>query len=70
MDTILMKDSMVISDLLYILLHFNLNFIPFLIDNTVVFYNYCGNCKDLFKTLKKERVFKLSNHNSRAFLCS
>ena len=70
MDIILMKDSMVISDLLYILKHFNLNFIPFLIVNTVVFYNYYRNCKDLFKTLKKERVFKLSYHNSRAFFCS
>ena len=41
MDIILMKDSMVISDMLYILQHFNLNFIPFLIVNTVVFYSYC-----------------------------
>ena len=40
MDIILMKDSMVISDMLYILQHFNLNFIPFFIVNTVVFYNY------------------------------
>ena len=40
MDIILMKDSMVISDISYILQHFNLNFIPFLIVNTVVFYNY------------------------------
>ena len=29
MDIILMKDSMVISDMLYILQHFNLNFISF-----------------------------------------
>ena len=41
MDIILMKDSMVISDTLYIFEHLNLNFIPFLIVNTVVFYNYC-----------------------------
>ena len=40
-DIILMKDSMVISDMLYILQHFNLNFIPFFIAHTVVFYNYC-----------------------------
>ena len=36
MDIILTKDSMVISDMLYILQHFNLNFIPFFIVNTVV----------------------------------
>ena len=41
MDIILMKDSMVISDMLYILQHFNLNFISFFIVYTVVFYNYC-----------------------------
>ena len=41
MDTILIKDSMVISDMLYILQHFNLNFILYFIVNTVVFYNYC-----------------------------
>ena len=41
MDIILIKDSMVISDMLYILQYFNLNFIPFLIVNTVVLYNYC-----------------------------
>ena len=41
MDIILMKDSMVISDMLYILQHFNSNFIPFFIFNIVVFYNYC-----------------------------
>ena len=41
MDIILMKDSMVIRDMLYILQHINLNFILFLIVNTVVFYNYC-----------------------------
>ena len=40
MNFILMKDSMVISDMLYILQHFNLNFIPFFIVNTVVLYNY------------------------------
>ena len=34
---------MVINDMLYILQHFNLNFIPFFIVNTVVFYNYCPN---------------------------
>ena len=39
MDIILMKDSMVISDMLYILQHFNLNFISFFIVYTVVFYN-------------------------------
>ena len=41
MDIILMNDSMVISDMLYILQCFNLNFIPFFIVNTVVLYNYC-----------------------------
>ena len=41
MDIILMKDSMVISDMLYILQQFNLNFISFFIVYTVVFYNYC-----------------------------
>ena len=41
MNFILMKDSMVISDMLYILQHFNLIFIPFFIVNTVEFYNYC-----------------------------
>ena len=41
MDIILMKDSMVISDMLYILQNFNWNFIQVLIVNTVVFYNYC-----------------------------
>ena len=41
MDIILTKDSMVISDMLYILQHFNLNFISFFIVNTVVFYNNC-----------------------------
>ena len=40
MDFILMKDSMVISDMLYILQHFNFNFIPFFIVNAVVFYKY------------------------------
>ena len=51
MDIILMKDSMVISDMLYILQHFNLNFIPFLIVNlscsiTIVQHlrlDYCEN---------------------------
>ena len=43
MDFILMKYSMVISDMLYILQHFNLNFISFFIVNAaVVFYNYPG----------------------------
>ena len=32
---------MVISDMLYILQHFNFNLIPFFIVNTVMFYNYC-----------------------------
>ena len=32
---------MVISDMLYILQHFDSNFIRFFIVNTVVFYNYC-----------------------------
>ena len=41
MDIILTEDSMVISDMLYILQHFNLNFIPFFIVNAAVFYNYC-----------------------------
>ena len=40
MDIILMKDSLVISDMFYILQHFNSNFIPLFIVNTVVFYNY------------------------------
>ena len=31
---------MVISDMLYILQHFNLHFIPFFFGNTVMFYNY------------------------------
>ena len=39
MDIILMKDSVVISDMLYIVPHFNLNFILFFIVYTVVFYN-------------------------------
>ena len=51
MDIILMKDSMVISDMLYILQHFNSNFIQFFIVNTVVFLtivqhlrlDYCEN---------------------------
>ena len=44
MDIILMKDSIVISDMLYILQHFILNFIPFFtVVNTVVFYDYCPN---------------------------
>ena len=30
------------SDMLYILQHFNLNFIPFFIVNVIVFYNYCS----------------------------
>ena len=41
MDFILLKYSMVICDMLYILQHFNLNFIPFFIVYTAVFYNYC-----------------------------
>ena len=41
MDIIIMKNSMVISDMLYILQHFNSNFVPFFIVNVVVFYNYC-----------------------------
>ena len=48
MDIILMKDSMVISDMLYILQHFNSNFIPFFIVNTVVFYNYCPTSPSRF----------------------
>ena len=32
---------MVISKMLYILQHLNLNFIRFIIVNTVVFYDYC-----------------------------
>ena len=39
MDIILMKDSMVINDMLYILQHFILNFISFFIVYTVIFYN-------------------------------
>ena len=35
------KISEVIGDMLYILQHFNLNFISFFFVNTVVFYNYC-----------------------------
>ena len=41
MNIISTKDSKVIGDMLYILQHFNLNFILFFIVNTVVFYNYC-----------------------------
>ena len=41
LDIILTKHFMVISDMLYILQHFNFNFIPFFIVNTLVFYNYC-----------------------------
>ena len=48
MDIILMKDSMVFSDMLYILYHFNLNFIPFFIANAVVFYNYCPTSPSRF----------------------
>ena len=36
MDIIVMKEYMVFSDMLYILQHFNSNFIPFFIVNTVV----------------------------------
>ena len=56
---------MVISDMLYIFQHFNLNFIPFFIVNTVVFYitivqhlrlDYCENfeitCKEMIDKLK------------------
>ena len=51
MDLILMKYSMVISDTLYILPHFNLNFIPFLLlmlscSITIVHHlrlDYCEN---------------------------
>ena len=32
---------MVISEMLFILQHFNLNFISFFIVNTVVFFKYC-----------------------------
>ena len=39
MDIILMKDSLVISDMLNILQHFNLNIILFFIVDTVVFYS-------------------------------
>ena len=39
MDIILMKNSMIINDMLYILQHFNSNFISFFIVYTVVFYN-------------------------------
>ena len=35
------KISMVTSDMLYILQHFDSNFISFFVVNTVVFYNYC-----------------------------
>ena len=41
MDILLMKDSMVINHMLYILQLFNSIFIQFFIVNTVVFYNYC-----------------------------
>ena len=47
-----MKDSVVISDMLYILQHFNLNFIPFFIVNTVVFYNYCPTSQSRLATVK------------------
>ena len=51
MDIILMKDSMVISDRLYILQHFNLNFIPFFIVNmscsiTIVQHLHLDYCED------------------------
>ena len=43
MNFILMKDSMVISDMLYILQHFDLNVIPFFIVNVAAFYKkYCS----------------------------
>ena len=38
MNFILMKDSMVISDMLYILQHFDLNVIQFFIVNVVALY--------------------------------
>ena len=41
MDIISMKDSMVITDMLYILQHLKLNYISFFIVNAVVLYNYC-----------------------------
>ena len=64
MNVILMKDSMVISDMLYILQHFNLNFIQFLIVNilsrsiTIVQHlrlDYCEN----FELAWKETIDKL-----------
>ena len=63
MDIILMKDSKFISDMLYILQHFNLNLIPFLIVNTVIFYNYCPKspsdyCEN-FELAWKETIEKL-----------
>ena len=50
MDIILIKDFMVISDMLYNLQHFN--FIPFIIVNTVVFYNYCPTYPSRLSTVK------------------
>ena len=63
-----MKDSMVISDMLYILQYFNLNFIPFFIVNVVVLktcsiknivqhlrLDYCEN----FELAWKETIDKL-----------
>ena len=50
-----MKDSMVISDMLYTLQHFNLNFISFFIFivNTVVLYNYyCPTSPSQLATVK------------------
>ena len=53
MDITIMEDSMVICDMSYILQHFNLNFILFLIVNTVVFYNYVQHLRlDYFETFE------------------
>ena len=49
---------MVISDILYILQHFKLNFIPFFIVNTVVFYNYSKT--SLNRTLLFQKVVRFS----------
>ena len=59
---------MVISDILYILQDFNLNFISFLIINTVVFYNYCPTSLSRllrnFEIERKETTDKLKWNTS------
>ena len=57
---------MVIGDMLYILKHFNLNFILFLELNTVVFHNYCPTSPSRLATAKTLNYFerkRLTNEN-------